>query len=86
MKNTEREKQKTCKPSRMEFSKKLMIFASVMFSLTWAVAVYSWFMYSEIPLDLLQYASWLYGATFVSYCGKTAYENKEKIKGGGLDE
>ena len=68
---------------KREFSKKLMIFASVMYAATWLVAVFSWFHLGKIPWELIQNASWLYGATFVSYCGKSAYENKPKIEGWG---
>ena len=68
----------------MEFSKKLMIFVSLIFAATWCVAVFSWIVSGELPGELLEFVNWLYGASFVSYCGKSAYENKYKIdKGGG---
>ena len=73
------------KPRRMEFSKKLMAFASMMYTATWSVSVYSWFHMQIVPIELLQYATWLYAAALVSYKGKSAYENKPKIEkwGGG---
>ena len=58
----------------MEFSKKIMVFASVLYGATWTVVVFSWFSLGEIPLYLIQFATWLYGAAFVSYCCKSAYE------------
>jgi len=67
----------------MEFSKKLMIFVSLVFALTWCVAVFSWIASGELPGELLEFVNWLYGASFVSYCGKSAYENKYKIEQGG---
>ena len=71
------------KSRKMEFSKKLMIFASGIYAATWIVAAVSWFYIGKIPHDLIQFATWLYGAGLVSYCGKSAYENKYKI-GNGL--
>jgi len=67
-------------PRKMEFSKKLMLLSTFMFAGTWAAALASWFMFREIPWEFAQYATWLYGASFVSYCAKTAYKNKSKIE------
>ena len=66
----------------MEFSKKLIVFASVMYALTWAVIVISIFRAQEPPWQLLEMFSWVYGAAVACYCGKSAYENGSKIKGG----
>ena len=66
----------------MEFSKKLMIFASFMYVVTWIVIVFSIFFAQEVPWELMEKLSWVYGAAVACYCGKSAYENKEKIKGG----
>jgi len=65
-----------------EFSKKLMIFASVMYGATWVVAVISWFALGETPRELISYTTWLYGAALATYSGKSAYENKPKIARG----
>ena len=70
-------------PQKMEFSKKAFIFASIIFAATWMVAVFSWFSMGVIPWEFTQWISLMYGAVFTSYCGKTAYENKPKIKGWG---
>ena len=67
----------------MEFSKKLIIFASAMYAVTWAVTVASIFLAGEPPWELLEALSWVYGAAVCCYCGKAAYENGHKIKGGG---
>ena len=67
----------------MEFSKKLIIFASVMYVMTWVVIVTSIFRAGEPPCELLEALSWVYGAAVACYCGKSAYENGHKIKGGG---
>ena len=66
----------------MEFSKKLMIFASAMYAATWAVVVAAIFRAGEVPWELFEALSWVYGAAVACYCGKTAYENKAKIQGG----
>ena len=63
----------------MEFSKKLIIFASIMYVMTWAVIVTSIFLTEEPPWELLEALSWVYGAAVVCYCGKSAYENGVKI-------
>ena len=67
----------------MEFSKKLMVFASVMYAATWVVIVASVFRDGEPPWELMGYLSWVYGAAVACYCGKSAYENGNKIKKGG---
>ena len=74
------------KPRKMEFSKKLIIFATVIFAASWLIAVFSWFSMGEIPSYLLQYAHLLYGGCCVSYYCKSAYENKPKIERRGGDE
>ena len=64
----------------MEFSKKLLVFASFMYMATWIVIVVSIFSADEVPWELMEKLSWVYGAALACYCGKAAYENKEKIK------
>ena len=71
-------KEPTKRP-RMEFSKKLIILATVIFAATWVIAVFSWFYFREAPAYLLRYSHLLYGASCCSYYCKTAYENKQKI-------
>ena len=66
----------------MEFSKILIIFASVMYVMTWAVIVASIFRADEPPWELMEMLSWVYGAAICCYCGKAAYENGNKIKRG----
>ena len=67
----------------MEFSKKLIVFASVMYAATWAVIVVAVFRAAEPPWELMQSLSWAYGASVCCYCGKSAYENGAKIKESG---
>ena len=67
----------------MEFSKKLMVFASLMFAATWGVATFSWFASGGYPEGLAQLATWLYGAALAMYGGKSAYENGIKLHGSG---
>ena len=64
----------------MEFSKRLIVFASIMYTATWAVIVISIFLANEPPWQLMENLSWVYGAAIVCYCGKSAYENGAKIK------
>ena len=71
----------------MEFSKKLIVFASVMYALTWAAIVITIFGGGmPVPWRLMESLSWVYGAAVCCYCGKAAYENGMKIKGGEKDE
>ena len=67
----------------MEFSKKLLVFASAMYLATWAVTVAAIFAAGEVPWGLMETLSWAYGAALACYCGKTAYENGIKIKEAG---
>lgn len=73
------------KPRKMEFSKKLVLFTSAMYLISWGMAAYYLVVNGEIPWELIQYANLLYGASVVSYCGKSAYENKAKIDKWGGD-
>ena len=63
----------------LEFSKKLMVFASAMFAATWAVIVAAFFQGGEPPWELMEKLSWVYGAAVACYCCKAAYENGAKI-------
>ena len=73
------------KPRKMEFSKKIMLFTSAIYLISWGMAAYYLVVNCEIPWELIQYANLLYGASGVSYCGKSAYENKAKIDKWGGD-
>jgi hypothetical protein len=64
----------------METSKTLILFASVMYVLTWVVAVYSWFTAEALPDELMKYTTYLYGTALAIYGGKSAFENKAKIE------
>ena len=64
----------------MEFSKKLLIFASIMYVASWIVIVITIFLAEDVPWELIETLSWVYGAAVACYCGKTAYENGAKIK------
>ena len=70
----------------MEFSKKLLAFISVMYIATWIAIIVSLFRMGDAPgelMTILEMHSWVYGAAVACYCGKAAYENREKIKSGG---
>ena len=62
-----------------DFSQKIIVYASVMYALTWAVAVGSWFVSGATPEKLLEYSTALCAAEFVVYGGKAAYETKARI-------
>jgi len=64
----------------INFSKKLMVFASVIYAATWLVMVYSWFALRESPDTLKEYTTYLYGAAFAFYSAKSCIENKAKIE------
>lgn len=63
-----------------EFSKCVIIFASVMFALTWIVGAVSWFMWREFPAELAQLVTALYGVALAIYGAKAGIENHTKIK------
>jgi hypothetical protein len=65
---------------KAQTSKALILFASVMYMLTWIVAVYSWFNSGLLPEELMRYSTYLYGVALAVYGGKAAYENKAKIE------
>ena len=67
------------KPKKIEFSKKLIIGASIFYGLMCIVALVSWFLIGDWPREIIVHFSWPYGATAVSYMCKSAYENKPKI-------
>ena len=76
----------SAKPVKREFSKNLMIFASVMYAVTWVVLVLSWFIIGEMPEGIKTYATWLYGAVMGVYGAKAYGENRLKIQNGKDDE
>jgi len=80
------ERQPQYQSHRMEFSKKLIVFTSFIYGLSWIMAAYSLFILGEIPWELIRDINLLYGASCVSYYCKSAYENKPKIEkwGGGV--
>ena len=67
----------------MGFSKKLIVFASAMYLATWVVVVVTIFVDVEVPRELIETLSWVYGAAACCYCGKSAYENGCRIKAAG---
>lgn len=72
--------QRKVRKKAMEFSKKIMIFASVTYAATWLIAVISWFRMQLLPDELMKYSTFLYGVALAVYGGKSAYENKPKIE------
>ena len=60
----------------LEFSKKLMISTSVIFILTWLAAIVSWFLYKELPIELLWFASLPFTVSAGCYYCAEAYEKK----------
>lgn len=59
---------------RLEFSKKIIIFASVIYALTWVVMVVSWFLYRDFPMEIKEFTTYIYGVAIAFYFGKSAYE------------
>jgi len=66
--------------TQIEFSKKLIIGASIFYALICTIALLSWFLIGDWPREIIEYFSWPFCATLVSYMFKSAYENKGKIK------
>jgi|GEM_PF-1290617 len=65
---------------KMEFSKKLILGASIFYVLMGIASFISWFVFGEWPYEVIEFFAWPTGAAIVSYMGKTAYENKAKIE------
>lgn len=68
------------KPYKLEFSKKLLVFASLIYIFTWFVVVFSWVIWHQVPIELMEYSTWLYGSTCAFYLAKAGYENKTKFE------
>ena len=52
-------KAKSFRKRPMQTSKAIIFFASVMYALTWLVAVYSWFYYElVVPVELMKYSTY----------------------------
>lgn len=64
--------EKHSKRFKLTACKLLIIFALVVFTVSLAIAIYSWLMYAELPGELIRYPSILLGASFGALC----YENK----------
>ena len=67
---------------KMEFSKWVMVIATLIFVGTWIVAIISWFIWRDIPTELIIFINICYGMGSSAYMCKTAYENKLKIHNG----
>lgn len=67
-------------PPKMEFSKKLILWASFFYGLMCIVAILSWFLIGEWPREVIEHFSWPFGAIIATYMCKSAYENKPKIE------
>jgi hypothetical protein len=61
---------------RMQFSKKIMIFACLIYAATWGVTMYSWLVEGIYSTDLKEMATWLFGACVAFYNAKSLLEHK----------
>ena len=78
--------EKKPKHKKLEFSKGIIVFASVIFGLTWAVGAVSWFIWRDFPQGLAQLTTALYGVALTIYGAKAGIENRAKIGAGiGID-
>ena len=65
---------------KLTFSKKIIVYASVIYAVVLVVSIVSWFMYREISMELKGYATGLYTAALAFYKAKACVENKAKIE------
>ena len=72
--------------AKMEFSKKLIIGASIFYGIMCVIALMSWFLFGEWPQEIIEHFSWPYAAVITGYMCKSAYENKPKIQRGYHNE
>ena len=66
------------KADQVSLSKKIMIYCSVLYGLTWFIMALSWFLFREIPTEIKEYTTYVYSIAIAVYFGKTAYENGKK--------
>ena len=69
------------KPRRekLEFSKLVLIVSFILYVATWIVVVVYMFMFNEVPAEMIQWPSLVFGAECIVYAIKSAIENKAKI-------
>ena len=63
----------------METSKKIVLFAGTIFSITLIAALSSWFMYREAPSEIMAWVTGLLCTAVGFYKWKACQENKIKI-------
>jgi len=63
---------------KMEFSKCIMLFISIICGATWIAATVAWFLWREFPTELVEYTQWFFVAA-AAYMVKSGYENRAKI-------
>jgi len=66
----------------MEYSKKLITFACVIYAVALAATIISWFVFREVSPEIMRYGTLLFSSGILAYCGKAAYENRAKIETG----
>jgi|GEM_PF-3006338 len=71
--------QKRYSPHKKEYTNQVFCASSFSYVILLVIAVVTYYVFGEIPTEVVKWTSIVYGAVFVSYCGKCAYENK----GGG---
>jgi len=85
---------KLMKKTSTELPAKLMIFACVIFALTWALAAMSWLTDGSFPHELKDYVMWFWGIALTIYTAThcveyvtdhKAPENKEENTNGILN-
>ena len=77
-----RVKQRTARPAKMEFSKKIILLALFYFGASCIVSLVSWFITGDWPREIFEEFSWPFAVIVTGYLCKSAYENKYKIQGG----
>jgi len=69
------------KKKKVEFSKKLILGASIFVGLFCIVSVASWFIIGDWPREIAEFFIWPF-IGIASYNAKTAFENRAKIQKG----
>jgi len=73
----------TYKPSKMEFSKKLIIGFFSFCCATGLILIFIWYLTGDWPAEIIQNVLVPLAATVIGYCCKSGYENRAKIEKGG---
>ena len=57
-----------------EYTNQVFCVSSISYIVLLVIAVVMYYVFGEIPTEIVKWTSIVYGGIFISYCGKCAYE------------